>query len=441
MKIISVLGILLLFSCLSCSKPSSHEPVTLTFLDIEWDNPDQMPELARDLDDFTRETGILVKRLPRPDGSLNQLALLRELLQKGSGAPDVVGIDVIWSGILSQYLMDLKPYFAAELSSQNPVVIGSYTVGDKLLAVPHHAYAGVLLYRPILLRKYGYREPPKTWDELERMATRIQSGERARGKKDFWGYVWQGGIDEDLTCSSLEWQASEGGGRIIEDDKTISVNNPQVIRAWQRAVRWVGSISPPSVVAYTKWDAQNVWGSGNAAFLRSWQSDFSLIAHGWPFSESNVHTSYIDANPFGITSVPGGTAARVSTLGGNGLAVSRNSAHPREAMELIRFLEQRDVKLLRTNKHSLPPKEAELYELPVILKPYPQLASSSQHGGGLVARPSPVAGRKYEDVSRAYIRAVHSVLTREKTPPVAAADLEKELGEITGFRKGQPKRN
>ena len=441
MKIIGRLGILLLTSCLSCSKPSSHEPIILTFLDIEWDNPDQMPGMALDLKDFTRETGIQVKRLPRPDGSLNQLALLRELLEKGTSAPDVVGIDVIWSGILSQYLMDLKPYFAAELSSQNPVVAASYTVGDKLLAVPHHAYVGVLLYRPGLLRKYGYHEPPKTWDELERMATRIQSGERAKGKKDFWGYVWQGGIDEDLTCSSLEWQASEGGGRIIEDDKTISVNNPQVIQAWRRAAGWVGSISPPSVVAYAKWDAQNVWGSGNAAFLRSWQSDYSLIARGWPFSESSAHTSYINVIPFGITSMPGSTAGRVSTLGGNGLAVSQTSAHPREAMELIRFLMQRDVRLLRANEHSRPPTEAELYELPVILKPYPQLASSSQHGGGLVSRPSPAAGRKYEDVSKAYIRAVHSVLTREKIPSAAAADLEKELVEITGFRKGPPKSN
>src|ERR1700733_12494154 len=122
-----ILGILLISSCLSCSKPSSHEPVTLTFLDIEWDTPDQMPGIAQDLKDFTRETGISVKRLPRPDGSLNQLALWQELLQKRTGAPDVVGIDVIWSGILSQYLMDLKPYFAAEPSSQSPVVTASYT--------------------------------------------------------------------------------------------------------------------------------------------------------------------------------------------------------------------------------------------------------------------------------------------------------------------------
>jgi hypothetical protein len=67
-----------------------------------------MPGLGQDLQDFTRETGIQVKRLPRPNGSLNQLALWRELLQKGAAGPDVVSIDVVWSGILDRYLMDLS---------------------------------------------------------------------------------------------------------------------------------------------------------------------------------------------------------------------------------------------------------------------------------------------------------------------------------------------
>ena len=448
MKLAGVLGILLLSLCLGCSRQPPREAVTVTFLDIEWDAPGSYPErrgeegdhshslqpdrpsgLAQDLQDFTQETGIQVKHLPRPAGSLNQLALWRELLQKGAGTPDVYGIDVIWSGILGQYSIDLKPYFATELSSQYPVVVASYTVGDKLVAIPHHAYVGVLLYRTDLLRRYGYRDPPKTWGELEMMASRIQAGERAKGEKDFWGFVWQGAAGEDLTCSGLEWQVGEGGGRIVEDDKTISANNPQAIRAWQRAARWVGSISPPGVVAYGKSDADNIWFSGKAAFLRAWVSDYSLIT--W-------HTPPGNAAQYGVTSMPGGWAGRAGTLGGNGLAVSRTSAHPREALELIRFLRRRDIRLRGAQEHSEPPKELELYELPAILEPYPVLTKLSQPRGGVVARPSIVAGQKYEDVTRAYIRAVHSVLTGEKIPSVAAADLEKELVEITGFRKGPP---
>jgi len=425
MKTVGMLGILLLFLGLGCSRQSSHEPVTVTFLDIEYDTPDRLPGLAKDLQAFTRETGIQVRRLPRPERSLNQLVMWRELLQKGGATPDVYGIDVIWSGIFDKYLMDLKPYFATELSSQYPVVAASYIVGDKLVAMPRHAYVGVLMYRADLLRQYGYRKPPETWDELERIATRIQAGERAKGRKDFWGYVWQGGVSEDLTCSGLEWQMSEGGGRIVEDDRTISVNNPQAIRAWQRAAHWVGSISPPGVLAYEKWDAENVWKSGNAAFHRAWVSDYSLLS---------VHTPPGNATQFGVTSLPGGSAGRADTLGGNGLAVSRTSAHPREALELIRFLLRRDAELLRARASSEPPKEQELYDLPEILEPYPQLAASRQHPGRVVARPSIVSGEKYEDVSRAYIRALHSVLTGEEIPSVAAAALEKQLIQITGFK-------
>lgn len=427
-RIAGLLAILLLSFAQGCSRKPSNAPVTVTFLDIEYDTPDRLPGLAQDLQAFTHETGIRVKRLPRPEGSLNQLAMWRELLQKGGATPDVYGIDVIWSGIFDRYLLDLKPYFATELASEYPVVAASYTVGDKVVAIPRHAYVGVLMYLPGLLRRYGYREPPKTWDELETMATRIQTGERAKGQKDFWGYVWQGGVSEDLTCSGLEWQVSEGGGRIIEDDRTISVNNPQTIRAWQRAARWVGSISPPGVVGYEKWDAENVWRSGRAAFHRAWVSDYSLISLPMP---------PVNATKYGITSLPGGRAGRAGTLGGSGLAVSRTSAHPREALELIRFLVRRD-RLMRASLNPDPPKQQELYSLPEIMDPYPRLTASKEHPGRVVARPSIVSGEKYEDVSRAYIRALHSVLTSEENPSVAAATLEKELSQITGFKTGSP---
>ena len=418
-----------LASGVSCSRASHNGAVTLTFLDIEWDMTVR-PLAAEDLQAFTKATGIQVKAIPRPDGALNQLALWQELLAKGSAGPDVLGIDVIWSGILSQYLMDLKPYFAADLASEPAQILASYSVGDRLLAVPYHAYIGVLLYRTDLLQRYGYRDPPRTWTELETMASRIQAGERSRGDKEFWGFVWQGAAGEGLTCAGLEWQISEGGGRIIEEDQTISVNNPQAIQAWQRARQWVGSISPPGVVSYGKWDADNVWISGKTAFHRGWASDISLA--------TGLTTPPAGATRYGVTSVPGGRAGRASTLGGNGLSVSRASTHAREAVELIQFLRRRDLERARDTARLEPPARLELRELPVGLKPFSPTGESEPRGGRVVARPSVVAGQRYEEVTRAYIREVRSVLTGEQAPAAAAQALERELTSITGFRSGPP---
>jgi hypothetical protein len=137
-------------------------------------------------------------------------------------------------------------------------------------------------------------------------------------------------------------------------------------------------------------------------------------------------------------SVPGGKEGRAGVLGGNGLAVSRFSAHPREAMELIRFLRRRDAEFLHTTEHSEQPKDFELYELPAVLQLYPQLTQLRKGGGGVVARPSITAGQKYEEVTRAYIGTLHSVLTGQTAAVAGAAALEKQLVEVTGFKTGPP---
>jgi trehalose/maltose transport system substrate-binding protein len=411
-----------------CGRPSAHEPVTLTFLE-EWVNKTFGEARQQELQQFTRETGIRVRLLPSPDSARQRLVLWRELLRTGASGPDVYGIDVIWPGMLAEYFVDLKPYFATEVSLQFPAIAAGYTVENKLVAMAYRPDIGLLYYRTDLLRQYGYHEPPRTWDELETMAARIQAGERAKGKKQFWGFVWQGAADEALTCDALEWQAAEGGGRIIEEDQAISVNNPQAIRAWQRAAHWVGSISPPGVVGYREWDSLNVWVAGDAAFMRNWPSAYvDSQAAGSPIR-----------NEFDIALLPGGKAGRVGTLGGWGLAVSRFSAHPREALELVRYLSRRDVQVKRSRVLSQPPTQPELYKLPEVLEPNPRFALLSQaFRTGMVSRPSNVTGEKYQNVTDAYIQAVHSVLTGEKGAPEAAAALEKELVRITGFKKGPP---
>src|SRR5215510_9449456 len=427
--------VVLLFCILfGCRKPAPVR-VTVTFLGAWWLQPDELPRAEREFREFTSETGIAIEQSPVPEtlfSSLDppaQLDLLHRVLQEGGPSPDVLGIDVIWPAILADDLIDLRPYFATELSSQDPQLVSSYTVQGKVVAVPHHTQVGILAFRTDLLRQYGYSHPPQTWDELESMAARIQAGERAKGRKDFWGYVWQGAATEGLTCNALEWQVAEGGGRIIEDDATISINNPAAIQAWQRAAHWIGRISPPGVVAYRETDSLNVWDAGNAAFMRSWQ---------WGYRLTHPHESPV-RDRTGYTSIPGGRGGRVGILGGYGLAVSKTSAHPREAVALIRFLIARELRSKEDPSQPEPAVEPHLYELPQILQAYAPSHQLSQQSSRLVSRPSNVTGHAYEDVTKAYFQAVHSVLTGESSAQTAATALEKQLVAIAGFKTGPPK--
>lgn len=433
------LATLLLAMLLAGCRQSARGPVTLSYFRLGWfSQPDELSTAAPLMQQFTRETGIHLKNLPVPESTLDQLDLSRKFLREGDSDPDVLGIDLIWSGVLEGDLIDLRPHLAAEISSLEPQLMPSYTVDGKVVAIPYGVQVGVLEYRTDLLREYGYDHPPKTWDELESMAVRIQAGEHAKGKKDFWGYVWQGVAAEALTCNALEWQAAEGGGRIIENDRTISVNNPGAIRAWQRAKRWVGWISPPSVIAYREGDAMNVLDSGGAAFGRVWGG--TTITPGKQFRLHHLRSS-LTASRTGYTSVPGGPGGRAGTLGGSGMAISRHSLHPQEAIELVRFLTRAEIQS-REQEESASANllaQPKVYDLPSLSDPMDHSEKSGQHRSGVVSRPSTVVGPKYEQVTRAYFGAVHAVLTGQKGAPEAAAELEKELIKITGFRTGPPK--
>jgi len=410
-------------SILSACKSHYSEPVTLTFLDPEWSNNDRglFPDVV--LQEFTRQTGIRVQHLPAPETDEARIALIDHLLKMGESGPDLYSLDVIWPGMFADNLVDLGPYFQSTELTNDPAVKRNFVIGGKLLGVPYHALVGALYYRADLLQKYGYTHPPRTWNELETMASRIQQGERTDGKKDFWGFVWPGATSEGLLCNALEWQGSEGGGQIIEPNQEISVNNPAAIRSWERAKGWIGRISPPATLLYQEPDTINTFAyAGNAAFLRGWTSD-DLLLHPRAGSVPSWE---------GVTSVPGSTEARTATLGGSGLAVSKASTHRSEAIQLIHFLLEKDAEAAANSSKLV---YRELYELPDPLKAYPRLRRGRPNRGAeVVVRPSSVVPRKYDAVASAYARAVHSVLTGQAKGDVAAAELEDTLRTITGFQ-------
>jgi trehalose/maltose transport system substrate-binding protein len=380
-----------------------------------------------------QDNNVDVETVQAPQSATDILAVIQQFLAAKDSSIDLIQFDVIWPGILAPNMVDLAPALkeAGNYDKYFPRIMTNNTVDGKLVGIPWFTDAGLLYYRTDLLQKYGYTDPPKTWDELQSMAQKIQEGERAAGNKEFWGFVWQGNAYEGLTCDALEWQFANGGGSIVENDKTISVNNPKAIEAFERAKGWVGTISPEGVTTYQEEDARKVFQAGNAAFMRNWPYAYVLGQGG---TRGDQETSIKDK--FSATVLPGGAAA----LGGWQLGVSQYSKNVDLATKLAIWLTSPEVQKERAIKLSNLPTMPELYKDADVLKVNPQWANLVPVFENASPRPSTITASKYNDVSVAYFSAVHDVLTGKTDAQTAVEDLEAKLQDILGpdFKPGAP---
>jgi trehalose/maltose transport system substrate-binding protein len=312
----------------------------------------------------------------------------------------------------------MKKYFKEdEIKQFFPRIIENNTVGGRLVSAPCFTDAGILYYRTDLLEKYGYKEPPKTWEELTEMAKKIQDGERAARKGDFQGFVFQGKASESVTCNALEWIYSFDGGSIVEPDKKVTINNPNAIKALDTAKGWVGTISPKGVTTYGEEEARNVWQAGNAAFMRNWPYAYVL---------GNDPKSAI-AGKFATTVLPKGGAngKNAACLGGWQLMVSAYSKSPDAAADLVHFLTSQETQKGRAVDLSLLPTLPALYSDPDVLAKNAWFKSLLDVLTNAVARPSTVTGADYNQLSTAFFQNVNKVLTGGETPQNAVSQVER----------------
>ena len=374
------------------------------------------------VEEWAKKTGNKVEYIDSPADTNDRLALYQQYWAAKSPDVDVYMIDVIWPGIVAPHALDLKPYFSeAELKEFFPRIVENNTIKGKLTSIPFFTDAGLLYYRTDLLQKYGYKNPPRTWAELEQMAKKVMQGER-KANKDFWGFVFQGKAYEGLTCDALEWIYSFGGGRIVEKGGRISVNNPKAPLALNTLRRFVGSIAPAGVTAYAEEEARNVFQQGNALFMRNWPYAYALgQAEGSPIR-----------GKFAVTVLPkgGADAPNAATLGGWQLMVSAYSQHPKEAADLVKYLTSYEVQKDNAVRLSRLPTRPALYNDKDVLAKNAWFKDLLPVFQNAVSRPSDVAGAKYNQVSEAIWTEVHNALTGKKTGEQAAKDLEARLKRI-----------
>ncbi len=326
---------------------------------------------------------------------------------------------MIWPGILADYALDLTPALGAVAADHAAAIIKNNTVAGKLVGMPFFTDVGLLFYRTDLLEKYKLAVPV-TWDELEQAAQTIQAGERAAGHADFWGFVWQGKGYEGLTCNALEWQLSHGAPNLVDAAGKVTVNTPAAVAALSRAQRWVGTITPKSVLTYQEEDARGVWQSGNAAFMRNWPYAYALGNAAGPDGKLPPIAGH-----FAVAPLPSAGGPRTGALGGWQLMVAKTSPHQAAALDFVRFMTSAAVQKRRALAGSYAPTIPSLYNDPEIGAKYPFFSSLQQLLiNGAASRPSSVTASRYDAVSQAYFATVHDILSGQQTPAAGLAALQ-----------------
>ncbi|MEQ8402572.1 MAG: ABC transporter substrate-binding protein [Roseitalea porphyridii] len=379
--------------------------------------------LRSQLDKFEAETGHTVTIVSMPESTTDQFAQYKLWLAAQSSDIDVYRLDVIWAPQIETHFIDLKPHVEDIIDDYVQGAIESQMVGDKLVALPMFLGAPALYYRSDLLEKHG-RDVPTTWQEMTETAKAIMEAERAEGNDDMWGFVFQGAAYEGLTCNAQEWIASFGGGRIVENDGTIAINNPKAAEAINLAASWVGDIAPDGVLNYKEEDARGVFQSGNSVFMRNWNYAYAL---------GNGDDSPIKGK-FGVSTLPTGGEGMepAHTLGGWHLGVSKYSENQEEAIELVRFLNNYENQKERAIVTSRPPTLTAVYEDPEVAAEQEFIPLWKPVVDGALPRPSAATKRQYNEVSSEFWTAVHDTMSGKGTAEENLAKLEARLKRLKG---------
>lgn len=347
-----------------------------------------------------------------PNDADDQHAQLVANLQTRTDRYDVMSLDVIWTAefAANNWIVPLSPAKLPLGQFLRPAVETAYYQG-RLYAVPFTSNAGLLYYRKDILAA-AHASPPRTWAELEQLASTLAP----EYKMD--GYAGQFLAYEGLTVNFAEAVQSAGGSILSPDGARVTLDSQQAVRGLQFLADgfrqgWI----PAAALSYDEEASRKAFEAGNLLFLRNWPYVYGLASG----AGSQV------AGKFGVVPLPGLDGPGSSSLGGANLAISAYSRHPVTALAFIKFLTSMSSEREVLRRGALPPVWAQLYTEPDLVRQFPYLGALEN--AILTARPRP-AITDYNQVSLAISTAVHQALLHGTPPPATIGDLSAQLTRI-----------
>ncbi|MBI4313236.1 MAG: extracellular solute-binding protein [Candidatus Omnitrophica bacterium] len=325
-------------------------------------------------------------------------------------APDVCDLGTDWlpkfssTGVLLDITDEMVPL------KEHYLLWEPVTYRGRIYGAPWLAGTRILFYNRDLFDKAGLDpdKPPKTWAELKDAAARIQGMEPG-----IYGFGIFVGEPYAPWQQFLPFGWGNGADVLSADMTRCTLDDPAMIEAME----YYKSLKPHSIVERQP-EVNQLFANGKIGIQISGAWNFALIPRMNPTLNFGV----------GLLPKPAhnrGTPA--SFAGGQDLVVFKSSKHPREAIQLIKFLmaEENAMEIVRSQRNVVPAAKAAMRN--EYYQSHPEQKIFFEQVTHAVAPPN---HPKWVEMQEHVTRAIEEVILNNQEPLKAFAAAKRRIEAI-----------
>lgn len=385
-------------ACSSGKKESASDELTF------WYMGDGDQGIKPIVDEFTKESGIKVKIQSIPWSTSRDKLLTAVASKEG---PDVVQMGTTYmsefvdAGALVDITEDIEKSDVLKTDNFFDGSVATTKFDGQYYAVPWYTETRALYYRKDLLESVGYKEAPKTWDELADAAKKLA----ARGDNKY-------GFNVELKEPTFGFMfARQNGSELFDKEGEPVFNESEMVDALKYLDKLVQDGSAPKTDLGLE-IGQSFGGDGVVPMF---------ISGPWMINSIKESAPDIDGK-WGVAELPKGPVSNTSVTGGANLAVFSSSKKKDDAMKLIEYLSkpENQTKFFE-NTNSLPTSKeswnADVFKSDPLISVFGEQLNESQ--------PMPLL-KQWDEISQNFMKQWEQVVVSGKNLQEAMDELNEQ---------------
>lgn len=227
---------------------------------------------------WSQETGIKLNLLN--ENTTNYVA--DYILANRTGSPKIDAV-YIWN----VYLDELYPVLIPLDGSYSPTIalspadkkdffdVGRTFINGHRYLLPYSLDTRMFYYRTDLLKKAGFQQPPKTWQDLVTVAKALTNPGANQ-----WGFASDLAVSTVYNVYTFTEFLFQAGGRLFTNQETPAFNSPAGVEALTFLVDLKNKykVMPPDVTTYDNSKINQAFVAGRVAMVNHWPYLWGYIA-------------------------------------------------------------------------------------------------------------------------------------------------------------------